>query len=296
MTGKRISPKIKKRIKEVLRYAVCCVWLFVCVFPFYWSIVTALKPAGEIMTLSLWPKHVSWENFANVFGHKDLLKGLGNTVAVTLATMTINIAVSLLAGYAFARIKFRGRNVLFKIMESSMMLPFAVVFIPTFIILARFPLVGGNNILGQGGVGFVGQNTMFMGLILPSCISVYNIFFLKQFFMTLSDEFGESAKLDGAGELRIFGQIYLPLIAPAVATLAIFTFQSGWNNFFWPNIISQGQFIVLTMVLRSFYTQVPADQGGGMAASLVIIFPMLVVFLVFQRYFMSGLTAGGVKD
>ncbi|MDR1093855.1 MAG: carbohydrate ABC transporter permease [Clostridiales bacterium] len=294
--GRPYALKAKKRGLKAFKITAAALWLVICIFPFYWSIVTSLKPLNEIMIFSLWPKSPTWLNFKDAFLNKDLVRAVFNTVGVTVAGMGVNIAVSLLAGYAFARIRFRGGKAMFKIMQASMMLPFAVMFIPTYIVLARFPLVGGNNILGQGGYGFVGQETQFLGIILPSCVSVYNIFFLRQFFLTLPNELGESAKIDGARELRIFALIYLPLMRPAVATLAIFTFQSGWNNYFWPYILGQGQYKVLTIVLRQYYTAIAPDHGVAMAFNLIITIPMILFFIVFQRYFMSGLTAGSVKE
>lgn len=290
----------KRRLKitplRVFQIIAIVVWLFIAIFPFYWSIVTSLKPLSEIMEFSLWPKAPTVGNYVTAIKNPDLPVSLLNTLLITVVGMVINIIVSLLAGYAFAKIDFKGRKVLFRIMQTSMMLPFAVMFIPTYIVLARFPLVGGNNILGQGGFGFVGYGTQFFGIILPSCISVYNIFFIRQFFLTLSDELGESARIDGAGELRIFAQIYLPMMLPAVATLAIFAFQGGWNNYFWPYILGQGNFKILTIALRQYYTAPAPDHGVAMAFNLIITLPMIVFFIVFQRYFMSGLSAGAVKE
>lgn len=290
----------RKRIKikplRVFQIVMIVLWLFVALFPFYWSIITSLKPLDEIMEFSLWPRNPTFGNYKAAFRNPDLLVSLFNTLSVTVVGMAVNIVVSLLAGYAFAKIKFKGSKVLFRVMQTSMMLPFAVMFIPTYIILARFPLIGGNNILGQGGYGFVGESTQFLGIILPSSISVYNIFFIRQFFLTLSDELGESARIDGAGELRIFAQIYLPMMLPAVATLAIFAFQGGWNNYFWPYILGQGNFKILTIALRQYYTAVAPEHGVAMAFNLIITLPMIVFFIVFQRYFMSGLSAGAVKE
>lgn len=289
----------KKRFKisglRVVQIVFIVLWLFISLFPFYWAIVTSLKPLNEIMQFSLWPKNPTISNYKQALRNVDLWPSLFNTLAVTVVGMVINIAVSLLAGYAFAKIRFKGNKVLFRIMQTSMMLPFAVMFIPTYIVLARFPLVGGNDILGQGGFGFVGEGTQFLGIILPSCISVYNIFFIRQFFLTLPDELGESARIDGAGELRIFGQIYLPMMLPAVATLAIFAFQGGWNNYFWPYILGQGNFKILTIVLRQYYTAVAPEHGIAMAFNLLITIPMIIFFIAFQKYFMSGLSAGAVK-
>lgn len=293
----RMSVRKGETAKNVFLMCMKILVFIICILPFYWSILTALKPADKILSsFDLLPRYVTFDNFAKAFANPLIWEGLKNTLIVTLLTMVINILFSLLAGYAFARLDFAGKGIVFKIMLTSMMLPFAVVFMPTFLVLARFPLVGGNNIFGQGGYGFTGPSTMIFGIVLPSAVSVYNIFFLRQFFLTLPNELAESARLDGAGEFRIFFSIYLPLIQPALASLAVFTFQAGWNNYFWPNILSQGQFMVLTMVLRTFYQGLTPDHGAGMAFTLVVTLPMLLIFIFFQRYFMKGISVAGMKE
>ncbi len=179
-------------------------------------------------------------------------------------------------------------------MVMFMMIPCVMTFIATFFVLLRFPLAGGNNILGQGGIGFYDN---LAAVILPGAIGVYGIFFMRQFFMSLPDDMAESARIDGAGELRIFYRIYLPLVVPGLMTLGIFTFQSGWNNFMWPNIVLQSpENQLLTMAFKFFKTPTEVSYGPLMAISLMMAVPVLVLYVFMQKYFVQGVALGGVKD
>ena len=175
-----------------------------------------------------------------------------------------------------------------------MMIPGVITLIPTFFVLLRFPFAGGNNILGQGGIGFYDN---LAAVILPGCVGVYGIFFMRQFFVSLSDELAESARIDGAGEFRIFFQIYLPLVLPGLLTLGIFTFQSGWNNFMWPNIVLQSpENQLLTMAFKAFQNSRTTDFGPLMALSIMMAIPVLILFVFMQKYFVQGVALGGVKE
>lgn len=217
-----------------------------------------------------------------------------NSVIVTVAGMCTNLFFGSLAAYAFSKIKFSGHKIVFNIMLMSMMIPGVITLIPTFFVLLRFPLAGGNNILGQGGIGFYDN---LAAVILPGAIGVYGIFFMRQFFMSLPDDMAESARIDGAGELRIFYRIYLPLVVPGLMTLGIFTFQSGWNNFMWPNIVLQSpENQLLTMAFKFFKTPTEVSYGPLMAISLMMAVPVLVLYVFMQKYFVQGVALGGVKD
>ena len=220
---------------------------------------------------------------------------LGNTVFVTVMGLVMNLFFGTLAAYAFAKIDFAGNKIIFKIMLSSMMIPGVVTLTPLFLVLSKIPLAGGNNILGQGGIGLI--NTHW-AIILPGAIGVYGIFFMRQFFLNLSNDLGEAARLDGASEFRIFSTIYVPLVLPAMMTLGIFCFQSGWNNFMWPNIVLfDSNKYVLTVALSGFkYSSNGTDYGPMMAFSILMSLPIIILFGFAQKYFISGVALGGVKE
>lgn len=288
--------KVYMAITRVILYVLMTVIAACMILPFLWSLITSLRPEEEIMKLPMqWiPSRLTLEHYKYVFETIPFFNMLLNSVIVTVAGMCTNLFFGSLAAYAFSKIKFSGHKIVFNIMLMSMMIPGVITLIPTFFVLLRFPLAGGNNILGQGGIGFYDN---LAAVILPGAIGVYGIFFMRQFFMSLPDDMAESARIDGAGELRIFYRIYLPLVVPGLMTLGIFTFQSGWNNFMWPNIVLQSpENQLLTMAFKFFKTPTEVSYGPLMAISLMMAVPVLVLYVFMQKYFVQGVALGGVKD
>ena len=288
--------KVYMAITRVILYVLMTVIAACMILPFLWSLITSLRPEEEIMKLSMqWiPSRLTPEHYKYVFETIPFFNMFLNSVIVTVAGMCTNLFFGSLAAYAFSKIKFSGHKIVFNIMLMSMMIPGVITLIPTFFVLLRFPLAGGNNILGQGGIEFYDN---LAAVILPGAIGVYGIFFMRQFFMSLPDDMAESARIDGAGELRIFYRIYLPLVVPGLMTLGIFTFQSGWNNFMWPNIVLQSpENQLLTMAFKFFKTPTEVSYGPLMAISLMMAVPVLVLYVFMQKYFVQGVALGGVKD
>lgn len=291
-----IENKNVRRIEIIALYLVLSLFGIVMILPFYWSILTSLRLDADIFKIPIeWiPKRLTTEHYIKAFQTVPFLKYALNTLLITVSGMAMNLFFGSAAGYAFAKIRFVGKKIIFRMMVSSLMVPGVVTMIPTFLILKNFPLVGGNNILGSGGFGFL--NTIW-GVILPGGIGVFAVFFMRQFFLSLPDDLAESARVEGAGEGIIYFKIYLPLVKPALATLGIFGFQAGWNSFLWPNIVlSDPNMKVLTMALQSFSFNNQTQYGPLMAASLFISAPVFVVFLFFQKYFVQGIALTGIKD
>ncbi len=281
---------------KVLLYFVLVLCALVMVLPFYWSLITSLRPKEEILKLPVtwFPSRFTTEHYAYVFETIPFWNMLGNSLITTGVGLFTNLFFGSMAAYAFSKIRFSGHKVIFNILLSSMMIPGVITLIPTFFVLLRFPLAGGNNIIGQGGIGFYDN---LAAVILPGAIGVYGIFFMRQFFASLADDMAESARMDGAGEFTIFFRIYLPLVVPGLLTLGIFTFQSGWNNFMWPNIVLQSpENQLLTMAFKFFKTPTQVDYGPLMAVSLLMSVPILLLYIFMQRYFVQGVALGGVKD
>lgn len=281
---------------KVLLYFVLVLCALVMVLPFYWSLITSLRPKEEILKLPVtwFPSRFTTEHYAYVFETVPFWNMLGNSLITTGVGLFTNLFFGSMAAYAFSKIRFSGHKVIFNILLSSMMIPGVITLIPTFFVLLRFPLAGGNNIVGQGGIGFYDN---LAAVILPGAIGVYGIFFMRQFFASLADDMAESARMDGAGEFTIFFRIYLPLVVPGLLTLGIFTFQSGWNNFMWPNIVLQSpENQLLTMAFKFFKTPTQVDYGPLMAVSLLMSVPILLLYIFMQRYFVQGVALGGVKD
>ena len=304
----KINPKLdpagwdrKKRImREVFSkaalYLVLVIMAIIMCLPFYWSIITAIRVNDEIYSLpvTLFPSKFTLEHFRRVFNEIPFFRMLLNSLITTGVGVFTNLFFGSLAAYAFSKIRFRGHKIIFNVLLSSMMIPGVITLIPTFFVLLRFPLAGGNNFVGQGGIGFYDN---LAAVILPGAIGVYGIFFMRQFFVSLPDDLAESARIDGAGEFRIYFKIYLPLVLPGLLTLGIFTFQSGWNNFMWPNIVLQSpENQLLTMAFKAFQNSRNTDFGPLMALSIMMAIPVLILFVCMQKYFVQGVALGGVKE
>ncbi len=266
------------------------------VYPFLWMIGTSFKEMVEIYAkpLTLIPEKVTLQNYRDIVETVPFFLYFKNSFVLATAGVLTNVFLGALAGYGFAKLKFRGKGVMFKILLSSMMLPGIVTMVPQFVVLRRFPLFGGNNILGQGGKGMI--NT-FWAIILPGACGTYAVFFMKQFFETLPTELAEAARIDGANEFRIFWQVYLPLIKPAAMTLGIMTFQSGWNNFMWPLIVlNDPKKFTIQIGLSLFKTNYSTNYGAMMGGAVIAMLPVLLLFMFAQRYYVEGIAFSGSKQ
>jgi len=252
--------------------------------PFYWLIASALKDNAQIFARPIvwWPNPAHPENFARALTYPrfPFLRMLWNTIyyagLVTLGTVISCAAV----GYGFARMRFPGRNVLFVLTLSTMMIPGIVTFIPTYVLFKNLGLIG-----------------TYAPLIVPNFLgNAFYIFMLRQFFMTLPWELSDAARVDGASEWRIFWQIMLPLVRSALVVVAVFTFLGTWHDFFGPLIyLSDQSSYPLSLGLFAFKSQRTTEWALLMAASVVATLPLVVVFFFIQRYFLQGITLTGIK-
>lgn len=287
--------KLKKGIMAVLWNSVASLIAVMTVYPLLWMIATSLKAEAEIYqsSLSLIVKSVTWEHYQNVFARIPFLRYFINSLILSSGGVATNLLFGSLAGYTFARLKFRGSKILFNIFLASLMVPSVITMIPLFQVLKFFPLVGGNDIFGKGGTGFI--NT-YWAILLPGAAGAFAIFFMKQFFATLPAELGEAAKIDGCSEFGIFSKIYLPLITPAALTLGIMTFQAGWNSFMWPLIVLNAEKMMTVQVgLSAFTYNYNKDYGALMAGNVIATLPVLIFFILIQKYYVEGIAFSGGK-
>jgi multiple sugar transport system permease protein len=267
----------------------------VMLLPFVWMLSTSVKPADQLFTVPpTWLPHpIQWDNYAKAMGAGSFGRYALNSLSLGVANLVSNVLLSALAGYAFARLRFPGRNALFVLVLATLMVPYQVTIIPLFVIVRHIPLFGGNDLLGQGGIGWINS---YWGLIVPGAVGAFGIFMLRQFFQTLPVELEDAARIDGAGELRIFWQIMLPLAMPAVATLAIFSFQAGWNAFLWPLLITTTDDMRTIQVgLTVFVQQYSTQWDQLMAATVVATLPVIVVFGLGQRLLVRSIAFSGIK-
>lgn len=290
-----LTPVQKKRMNNTVLFIVMLLLALIALAPFYWSVLISFRPQDEIYSNHSWiPNSFTLEHYKDVFANVAIGRYFFNAVFLTVVNVATNLVFASMAAYGFEKLRFKGSNVIFKIMIMSMMLPGIATTVPTFLLLRSFPLVGGNNILGEGGNGFIGT---YLGVLLPGTVGVYGIFFMRQFLIPVSSEFAEAARIDGAGELKIFFNIYAPMLVPALLTLGIFCFQGVWNSYMWPNLILQGkeELSVLTMALRNYSLETKFQYGPMMAMSVLMSIPIIIFFCIMQKYFISGVAIGGLK-
>jgi multiple sugar transport system permease protein len=287
MTKQKITPWVITR--ETLFYAMLLLVAFFMALPFYWMLATSFKPNEDIFSDPIrWiPARYTLEHYVKAFTLVPFGRYFWNSFVMATLGVITNLLFGALAGYAFAQLRFRGRLTLFRLKLASMLVPGIVTMIPTFIIIKSFPLAGGNNILGQGGLGFLNS---YWAVVLPGAVGAFAVFFMRQFFLTLPNELMDAARVDGANEWRIFWSVYLPLCKPALATLGIFTFQAGWTAFLWPLIVfNDPKMATVQMGLQAFRFNNQTDYGPLMAASIVVSLPILVLFILAQRYFVQSI-------
>lgn len=291
-----MNRKMYRKVKSVFWYIGAAIISIVTVYPFLWMISTAFKLEKDIFSspLSLIPPEFTVSNFVKLFDTIPFGRYFMNSSILAITGVVTNIFLGSLAGYAYAKLNFKGKKASFRLLLTSMMIPGVVTMIPQFLVLKFFPLVGGNNIFGQGGQGFINS---YSAIILPGAVGAFAVFFMKQFFETLPDELGEAARVDGCGEFKIFYQIYFPLIKPAAITLAIMTFQAGWNSFMWPMIVLNAEKkMTLQVGLSTFMYQYNTQYGPLMAGTLISVIPTLLLFIFAQKYYVEGIAFSAGKD
>jgi alpha-1,4-digalacturonate transport system permease protein len=263
------------------------VWLLLVVvalviaFPLYWMLATAVRPKKEIFGsgFDLVPSTFVWSNFSEAWTKLPWDQFYMNSIAIAAIAVPITVFINLLAGYTFAKYKFPGRDILFLLMISTLMIPIQVIMVPEFLIVSK--------------LGWV--NTWW-GVLIPRTAEAFGLFMVRQFMLSIPDELIEAARLDGAGEFTIFRRVVLPLSWPVIAVLSIFTFMWRWNDFAWPLVVLQEESAyTVPLGLNLMKGQYFTDWTGLMSMSLLSIIPMMLVFIFFQRYFIQGIASTGLK-
>ena len=281
--GRKMSPQIQRRICLGISYTFLTLGAVTMLIPFLWMVSTALKESVDVFTFPpQWiPDPVKWENFYLAWTALPLPFSryyLNSTFIATSVTVG-QVFTSSLAAFAFARLRFPGRDKLFFLYLSTLMIPGVVTMIPNFILL---------NLLGL-------KNT-YTGLILPAIFTAYGTFMLRQFFLTLPRDLEDAARIDGCSFLGIYWRVTLPLSKPALATLTTFTFIGVWKDFLWPLIIIDSpRKMTLPIALAHFQGIYTTNWTLLMAASLFVMAPLVIVFLLGQRFFVEGISLSGIK-
>lgn len=269
------------RVQRVAIHLVLSLGAVLMVIPFVWMVLTSFKTISEstLVPPTILPRNFSWANYLHLFDLYDFGTLYVNTVASTVVRVAAQLLFCSLAAFAFARLRFPGRGVLFGITLSVMMIPPMLYLIPKFLLMAQ--------------LGWV--NT-FQGFVVPGLTSAFGVFLLRQFFLSLPDSLFDAARIDGCGPLRTFALIMLPLAKPGLVALGIFATLGSWNELLWPLVIlNSPDRLTLSVGLAALQGQYVTNYPAMMAGAVMAVIPMLVLFLVLQRQFIEGIALTGTK-
>ncbi|MFC5266964.1 carbohydrate ABC transporter permease [Kribbella qitaiheensis] len=263
-------------------YLIAVLGLIAVAAPFAWMLLGSFKTQGELLRVPpTWlPEAPTSQNYDDLFSKANFPQYFLNSAIVAIAVTAGNLIFCSMVGYSLAKLRFRGRNALFVLVLATLMIPGVVTFVPLFVLVTN-----------------AGLANSYPGLILPFLVSPFGVFLMRQFFAGLPDDLMDAGRVDGTSELGIFARIMLPLTRPALATLGILTFLGSWNNFLWPLVIAQTEEMYTLPVALALYSTGQNAQNYGllMAGAVVVVVPVLVIFLVFQRHVTRGIAITGLK-
>lgn len=272
----------RRLLEAVARHSVLIAVLLIFLSPLFFVLATSLMTDQQSLTSALWPEPFRWENYADVFERAPLLRNLLNTMLISVSYTLLCVATSIPVAYALARFDFRGRRILFFGIIAAMMLPPQVTVVPLYVVYAE--------------LGWTGTP---LPLIVPGLFGdAFTIFLLRQFFVSVPGSYIEAARLDGAGEWRVLTTVFLPMVRPAVAAAALFAFFWCWNDFFNPllYLASEPEWATLSIALSQFRTAHAVQWNLAMAATVLFVLPVVVLFFFAQRAFVQGIALTGVKE
>lgn len=265
-----------------LIYTTLVVTVAITMLPFVWMVLSSFKTQGEILRnpTGFWPSDPTWSNYAKWFGELNIHKFFLNSLLVAVITVLGNLLFCSMVAYALAKMDFPGKRVLFTLVMVTLMTPGVVTFVPLFVLVSKLGLV----------------NT-FPALFLPFLVTPLGVFLMRQFMLGIPASLIEAARMDGAGEIRTFAQIVMPLCGPPLATLGILTFLGSWNNFLWPLVAAQSEDKYTLPVALSLYStgQDATNYGLLLAGSVLVIGPIVLLFICLQRFFIQSVASVGIK-
>ena len=276
------GPRAKRSAGNWWIYLLLVLGLLLMVGPFLWMLLGSLKPQAEFLVNppTFLPTAPTTDNYERLFGQLDFPRFFFNSSVIALVVTVGNVLFCPMLGYALAKLEWRGKRVIMGLVLATLMVPAGITLIPNFVLMANLGLV----------------NT-FPGLILPFLVGPFGVFLTRQFMYGIPDELLEAARIDGANEWRIFWQVVMPITVPVLATLGILTFLGSWNSFIYPLVMAQEpEMYTLPVALATFATgQHQADHGMLMAGSVVLVVPVLIIFILFQRWITEGIATTGLK-
>jgi multiple sugar transport system permease protein len=268
-------------VSSVVLHIVLVLGAVVALLPMAWMLSASVMPTGEATSYPprFFPSEITFEHYRQLFTRLDLGRYLFNSAFLAIVVTTTSLVINSLAGYAFAKLRFRGRDRTFRLLSLGLVLPVQVAMLPLFLLMKQLGLV----------------NT-YWGVIIPGMASIFGIFLIRQYALSIPDDMLDAARIDGASELAIYWKVVVPGILPILATLAIWTFLATWNDFMWPLIVlSDASKYTLPVALANLSGEHVQDTELMMAGSVLTVLPVLAVFLFLQRYYIQGIMAGSVK-
>jgi len=274
--------KFRENIRRSLIYVLLCVGVIITLAPFVWMLSTSFKTQSAVFTIPpQWiPRPFTFEQYRKLFKEINFFVHFKNSLIVSVLVTFFSLFINSLAGFAFAKYRFSGKNKMFTALLGAIMIPGQVTMIPVFLMLKK-----------------MGMLNSYWGLVIPCSASVFAIFFFRQFISTIPNELIESARIDGCSEFGIYWRIILPLCKPILATLAIFTFMSSWNDFLWPLIVMTNESkYTLPVALANLNGQYTTQYPLLMAGSVIVVVPVIIIFLFAQKYVISSIASTGLKE
>lgn len=281
----KMEPKMKgsqgRKHNNIAAYIILIIFTLIYLVPIVWMILCSFKPDAELFRYPprLLPENWSVENYTDAWSRGNFALYFRNTALVAVLSTLLTVVINTMAGYAFAKYKFKGGNAIFMFFLITLMLPLEVLMIPIFQVIHAFKMYNS-----------------FAGLIIPPAATPAGVFIVRQYYLSIPDEIMESARIDGASEFQIFMRLMVPLGKPVMSVLMIFSFLWRWNDYMWPLIVVRDtQKYTVQLALANFSGQYAVDWGALLAMSVLTMIPVLVIFLIFQKQFMKGMVAGAVK-
>ncbi|TIC79334.1 carbohydrate ABC transporter permease [Nocardioides sp. GY 10127] len=269
------------RVRHVVSYVVLCLVALAFLSPLIYMVATSFKPRAEVLSTppSLWGSEFRWQNYVEAFTYFPFARFMVNGIVVAAVGTAINLTVSALSGYAFSRLRWRGRNLVFAVFLATLMVPQDVLVVPMYVLMQQVDWVDS-----------------YQALIVPWAFTALGAFMMRQFFLTLPQELEDAARVDGAGTIRTFLFVMLPLARPTMAVLSVFSFITYWNSFLWPLIVVNdvNTFGTIPLGLQSFFGQQGSQWNLVMAASVISMVPTVVLLVLLQKHLVRGIVTSGL--
>ncbi len=285
MMPERTAASRRKQFLRGLQTLCCVLWTGAMLFPLYWMVVTSLKTPQEMLLrhTTFFPRTIYWRSYRLIFSSTPIFRYMLNTIVVTVMQLAVQLGVGIPAAYGFARGKFKGCDMLFVLVLGALMIPAQVTFIPLYIMIANLDLVD-----------------TYRGLVFPDMVSAYMIFMLRQNFKSIDESYLDAGKIDGLGILGSLHFVMVPMCKASIITVSLVTIIDGWNNYFWPKILSRTDHtrtiaLGLTLLKTTFIEEGTARYNSIMAAAVVSMIPIILIFVFFQKYMLPGYSRAAMK-